>query len=139
MRPIKFRAWDRKAKRMRTVDDLKNLWTLCNHGGDAKTIPNVIAVNQSYRGDDLELIVDKDCDLMQYTELEDKNGKEIYERDIIKCFDGEGVIVFFNACFFIVWLGRKGWVVTALDDERKRAPEVIGNIYENPKLVKESD
>lgn len=135
MRPIKFRAWDRKSKKMRTVDDLKNLWTLCNHGGEVKTIPNVIVINQSYKGDDLELVVDKDCDLMQYTGLKDKTGKEIYAGDLLKDEQGNIGKVFWQnsqAHFAINWQRKDGSYDT---DCCFGYGEVIGNIYENPELL----
>lgn len=112
---------------MRTVDDLKNLWTLNNHEGDAQTIPHVIVVNQSYRGDDLELVVGKDCDLMQFTGLLDKNGKEIYEGDILE-FD-----TWSGTKFVVRWEEDKAGFITW--SPRKRV-EIIGNIYETPNLLK---
>ena len=140
MRVIKFRAWGRQAKRMYTVDDLKNLWTLNNHEGDAQTIPNVIVVNQSYRGEDLELVVDQDCDLMQYTGLNDKSGKEICEGDIldwpIKQRREDGIVVFEDGGFWLI----QDYIPHLQSGGRympsKKYREIIGNIYENPELIK---
>ena len=59
MREIKFRAWMIAGKYMKQWDDLEhlNFWAYANHGGI--------------------------WELMQYTGLKDKNGKEIYEGDIL--------------------------------------------------------
>ena len=136
MREIKFRAWDRKEKRMRSVDELWNLWSQYSDEDEKKnpglkTTPYVTVINQSYRGDDLKLVVDKDCDLMQFTGLLDKNGKEIYEGDIIEYefsagFDGthRDEVVF-----------RDGKFLPMVADEEYSEVEIIGNIYENPELL----
>ena len=72
--------------------------------------------------------------LMQYTGLKDKNGREIYEGDIVTHQENIKVIVWdkVNACFD--WDEIRGWGdnFTGFVDEY----EVIGNIYENPELIK---
>lgn len=75
--------------------------------------------------------------VMQYTGLKDKNGKEIYEGDILE-FSGNVValgIVKYNENFatFQACNGNSGWL---FGNESGTNIEIIGNIYENPELVK---
>ena len=73
----------------------------------------------------------EDYNIMQYTGLKDKNGKEIYEGDIAKCDNTIWVVRFDdeNAQFFI----KGGSMTTAVS--RLKFGELIGNIYENPDLI----
>ena len=73
----------------------------------------------------------------QFTSLYDKNGKEIYEGDILKVqgMDEKIEVRFVRGVFAFLWNGD-------LDDEAPiNAPtqewaEVIGNIHDNPNLLK---
>jgi uncharacterized phage protein (TIGR01671 family) len=85
------------------------------------------------------------CDLKtlgQYTGLKDKNGKEIYEGDIIRSFDSNGeailhCIVWEEARFVALYKGRyfssKCFLKQDWLDEFEK--EVIGNIYDYPELI----
>jgi len=81
-------------------------------------------------------------EIMQYTGLKDKNGKEIYAKD---CLGG----VF--ECLYIDWCDKQGgWELFTGGNEcmacmgeihwwevvENKDLEVIGNIYENPELIK---
>lgn len=71
------------------------------------------------------------------TGLKDKNGKEIYEGDILE-FSGNVValgIVKYNENFatFQACNGNSGWL---FGNENGTNIEILGNIYENPELVK---
>lgn len=100
------------------------------------------------KGDYVEVV-----HLCQYTGLKDANGKEIYEGDILKTPRGFiGQVVFGRAeeeCRHKVF-GRMvidcyttyGWIFVrgdgyrcAIDDELLEG-EIIGNVYDNPELMK---
>lgn len=72
-------------------------------------------------------------DLMQYTGLKDKNGKEIYEGDITS----RGVITFSRGKFQGTYFDSKGNLEEDWEDDLylNKDIEIIGNIYENQELL----
>lgn len=70
----------------------------------------------------------------QFTGLTDKNGKEIYEGDVINTVNNNwGVIVVKDHCFEVTVSETQSSFYTA---EWMKQSEVIGNIYENENLLK---
>lgn len=86
-----------------------------------------------------ELILNNDLNLMQSTGFRDKNGKEIFEGDIISSTDGflTGVVEFRE--FLGMFVSE---LVEYSNFERlcnvATSRKVIGNIYENPELLEVS-
>lgn len=75
----------------------------------------------------------RDIEVMQFTGLLDKHGKEIYEGDIV---DGTLDVSMENGCTEdfrapVVWSEMGYWDIGAPSSEI----EIIGNIYENPDLL----
>lgn len=134
MREIKYRAWDKKSKKMRQVVEI-----VFNTGFYLEPNDNTVKLIWVKGYDvieqkDIMMKREKDFELMQYTGLKDKNGKEIYEGDIVKTFKGEICIVEYNYNGFGLKVIDKskpyGWV-----DFIEYQLEVIGNIYDNPELL----
>jgi len=141
MREIKFRAWHKESQKM-----LPEYGVLAKIEWGENYVPNKIGVyeyrqiNEQGDGDWDGFELD-DFELMQYTGLKDKNGKEIYENDIvhiIEYLEGEvwnsenhfGIIVFNNGKFDFT---------NAYNHQslQKTTVEIVGNIFENPELIKE--
>ena len=118
-REIKFRAWVEGDKKMYPVNKLK--WPPHPNNPTDK-------ININCPISDVESISGEDFLLMQYTGLLDKNGKEIYEGDILEFYDGDRKDeVVFEQGFF----RYKDDCTPIFQVEC----EVIGNIYENPELL----
>jgi len=111
MRPIKFRAWDKQNKR----------WIVDFQVMPNGTIRRLKPTEDHPEGLEWQSVNGEDIDLVQYTGLKDKNGKEIYEGDVMKNYDYH---------FFVVEWNKKNarW-------DNCFGREVIGNIYENPELL----
>jgi hypothetical protein len=75
--------------------------------------------------------------LMQYTGLKDKNGKEIYEGDIVAICGNDPSLVEWrdnDSCFIFNNVMSVGFWSMRKDDEVQY--NIVGNIYETPELLK---
>ncbi len=127
MREIKFRAWDKKQKEMIHVD--KFLSNVANCGKSMVWDHNMRIDNRG------GLLIDGDIGiLMQFTGLKDKNGKEIYEGDIVLHDGYNSEIKFFDCAFFLDT--SINYAPKALSHMLKPDLKVIGNIHKNPELLK---
>jgi uncharacterized phage protein (TIGR01671 family) len=84
----------------------------------------------------------EDHEIMQYTGLKDKNGKEIYEGDVVSAHGTLGVVTWVNELALwdldVIINGEHG-SMTVYSQQNANGyniqREVIGNIYENPELL----
>jgi hypothetical protein len=106
MRPIKFRAWDKKFKKM--------------YEGDIRIV-------LAFPNDDVEI--------MQFTGLKDKNGKEIYQFDLWKLGDEIYLIVWKEGDWQTGWKKLAGDNYTDIGKDNAKSGLIIGNLLENPDLL----
>jgi len=127
MRKIKFRAWDKRNNTMCEVIEL------IHNGKYVKVHNKKLGVDK--RGL-IDTIFAKDFELMQFTGLLDKNKKEIFEGDVVTWDE-------FTKNFPVIWNEteanfeiKKTNSTQKLNSNEAKNIKVIGNIYENPELIK---
>lgn len=132
MRKIRFRAWDLITARMVHVSVVE-----FDGGGDICNVDFYNATVNTKKGAHARFHHrenGEDLVLMQFTGLLDKNGKEIYEGDIVRADTHVGQVVYGNYAFFV-----KDFWDSSFDDPAdafsEATFEVIGNIYETPELL----
>ena len=80
-----------------------------------------------------------EIELMQYTGLKDKNRENIYEGDILNSLNSKRIVVFNeDTCSFMLKDIKLRNELFSLNKEKCTDLEVIGNIHENPELLKEN-
>lgn len=122
-REIKFRAWDKELKQMGNVLGMSfGEWV------DLESGPG--------ENDEEWRTRMKDVVLMQFTGLHDKNGKEIYEEDVVKYPFCTGELRQGTVEWASWGTGWEPFVICGKcgDVPQEDEVEVIGNIYENPEL-----
>ena len=125
IRPIKFRAWDTRCKKMRI-----GLILYCYKDGSLGIEPLGDNIGHYHYSSEFKL--------MQFTGKLDKNGKEIYEGDVVKWFEYYSSGKRTEHYSVIRWdENRAGWRFDDLSHFWCEL-EVIGNIYENTELILKS-
>ncbi len=140
-REIKFRAWDTILNRMYPAFEMKEYMSV-NEMGQDNLVPQTA----------------NEIELMQFTGLKDKNGKEIYEGDLItesvnsckwiyeiRSCEEFGINLFKVLRYRNFDTDENGdhiygdfWMDTVYSQLREgKYSIVIGNIYENPELLKQ--
>lgn len=119
-RPLKFRAWDKTAKKMLFFEGISNQ---CPYN-EASTFPQYESIRAYH-----------ELELMECTRLPDSHGKEIYEGDIVRSR------VMSNEAEWETWAVEIN-ALSAIQSPHGKAFDnawiehyVIGNIYENPELL----
>ena len=138
-REIKFRAYSSPNHKMYPVSNIEwdldgRIWVIADDGKNG-----------------IELM-DEEAHLMEYTNLKDKNGREIYESDILKVTaeDGESYVA------TVKWFGDEDYpafdlagipapwsydanALATIFQEGIETCEVIGNIWDNPDLLEAAE
>lgn len=130
MREIKFRAWTNRDK----------CWV------GAFAVHKSGLWRESPNNEWTDLSKQEDVVLMQYTNLKDKNGKEIYEGDIVRCQQGcLHEVKWDNEIGGTYGGGMPGWYLDGLLKNNGKGyawtgeEEIIGNIYESKHLLDNTD
>lgn len=116
-RPIKFRAWDTQGK---TMVDWNTMCQTAFNRGDVQMLYQIMTEPRFIK--------------LQFTSLLDKNGKEIYEGDVVRMVGSKLAYKIRWNSYKFEMITEEGYNISGL--ELHKHVEVIGNIYENEDLLK---
>ncbi|MFA7310204.1 MAG: YopX family protein [Candidatus Paceibacterota bacterium] len=125
MTPLRFRAWHTAEKKLGWVTGL----SFAANG--------ILMVGVKWNDGSIGMYSPDEVILMQSTGLKDKNGVEIFEGDVIQ--DGDELtnyeVLWEDDCACFGGWNKDGWI--GMPDLMQC--EVIGNIYQNPELLKPAE
>lgn len=152
MRQPKFRAWDHDDKKIwKVVAISESIWGDCEEAHI-----KVCEFDKSPEAKETDVRLSVNYDLMQWTGLKDKNGREIYEGDIVNFvdFDSSGGhredreftgVIKYQSGLYEIWKNNESEFFESdgafilnhawLQDDDF---EVIGNIYESKELLEKT-
>ena len=127
-RPIKFKAYDTANKQWERVSAVADI--------DNTGVLYLAEIKTKYDFKKPEII------LMQFTGLHDKNGQEIYEGDTVT--DGQGFGIVCSEDWLEIGIDEIEGQPKIYEDYANRMEkwyllEIIGNIYENPELLRKHE
>ena len=128
MRTIKFRIWDKSIKKWMFGYEILGGFSLI---GEITLMGELSRIS-------LKKLSNDDYAVMQYTGLKDKNGKEIYEGDVLEIDnDSPPLVVGWGNKFASFVLDKYGWASSHyfMEGCDNKDSQVIGNIHENPELL----
>lgn len=135
-RQINFRAWDKKTNTMWEKAGMDAHSNYCYADPAFGNKGSIMKQFDDLHIEKYNIYYPADIELMQFTGLLDKNGKEIYEGDILKS-DRDSILTI-NWCH-----ERYGWLLFFKDKnegtiffDNVDGIEIIGNIHENSELIK---
>lgn len=118
-REIKFRAWDNEFNKMHPPDDLgiRLDGVLLSYDNNVDGFEEVLGWSDRF-------------ELLQYTGLKDKNGKEIYEGDVLENENGTNMLVIWMNSMAAFYVVNGDW--NDLLEGYHNDSKVVGNKFENP-------
>jgi len=137
MRTIKFRAWYKGCQfplDLQNLEDYEKPQMIYNvqklYDGSGADLNGILGGYSAFGS----LVNNEDFVIQQFTGLTDKKGKEIYEGDISNTRDGDLLTCYdYNSFIYMVLFSEEH---SGVNGYSQKELEVIGNIYENPELLK---